>query len=430
MAGRTIAGHRGADTPWAVRLPVLLFIIVCLFDPADRVLGSKVVVFLALAAVTLLRTVFSSETARIPVGLLIYLLTFTAIPLLSIAWYFASNGQQPFEGFDLLKGYLLIWLALLLVLNRVNPLPDLCAALTILAGLVIGVFTALQMDPALFDILYPLGADTGVMYLDYRQFSSDITILQVYIVTTPMLVLSIAWYFDHAMSATGFRQRLGYLSLTAINLVGMVLGGTRNNIVAAVLLSYLLWPLYHRKITSWLFWSSVALFLTAFLFMGHLQAFFSVEEQSNSIKFEMLGDYAKIFRDPVTLVFGQGLGAYQAWNAKGTVSYITELTYLELIRNFGMFGAAVMMGLLLWPVAAAFFGSKVISRLDVRRDRALAIAWFLYLLMCATNPNLFSSMGILILAALLSAKAYGTVGTFDHSITRTAVAWHAPRTAR
>jgi hypothetical protein len=66
-----------------------------------------------------------------------------------------------------------------------------------------------------------------------------------------------------------------------------------------------------------------------------------------------------------------------------------------MVRNFGLIGALAMVILLLVPV-----GSGVLSRRP--RDITIAIAWLLYLVMSASNPILFSSMGVLILAVLMA----------------------------
>jgi hypothetical protein len=95
------------------------------------------------------------------------------------------------------------------------------------------------------------------------------------------------------------------------------------------------------------------------------------------------------------LRFAAGLGAYQNWTAR-PVFYATELTYPETLRNFGLADALSMMALLLFPIADAFF------RTTDQRSRTLAIAYFLYLVMCFSNPNLLSSMGMLILAILVA----------------------------
>jgi hypothetical protein len=126
-----------------------------------------------------------------------------------------------------------------------------------------------------------------------------------------------------------------------------------------------------------------------------LKAFFDPEEVANNIKLTTLRDYLHIFSDPATLLFGQGLAVPYDWSARGPF-VLTELTYLELIRNFGIFGALVIFVLLALPlINAIFFPTS-------QRDKALAVAWFLYLVMSASNPMLFSSTGILILAGLIA----------------------------
>jgi hypothetical protein len=67
-----------------------------------------------------------------------------------------------------------------------------------------------------------------------------------------------------------------------------------------------------------------------------------------------------------------------------------------MIRNFGLIGGLAMMAMLLFPIAHAFTARAT------RQQRALAVAFFLYLVMCASNPNLFCSLGRMILAVLVA----------------------------
>lgn len=165
--------------------------------------------------------------------------------------------------------------------------------------------------------------------------------------------------------------------------------------LAAVLLPLVLWPLYTKTPVRSTLVSVLLLILCTLPFMTALTAFLDPREPSNAIKLNLLVDYERMLSDPATLLFGRGLSAYAFWSARGRDFYISELTYLEMVRNFGLIGAAVMAVLLVTPVVFAFASGPV-------RERALAVAYALYLLTCATNPNLFSSMGILILAVLVA----------------------------
>lgn len=379
----------------AMGVVLLLFLVSCVFDPADRLFGLKVWLFLLAWMINLALMISSRTLGRVPPALWAYTALFVMVPAISILKYMIADGSEPFEGFNLLKGYVLITLAPLLVMNRIDVMPRLCAVLTLLALAVIGVFIALQIEPDFYAALYLFGETTGVVLVDTRDYGSDVTLLQVYFVTSPMLAMSIAYFFDRARKATTRRERWICWGLTALNVLGMLLAGTRNNIVVSLALPLLLWFVHSRRKALAAVLAGVMALVLGMVFVNELQAFFDPTEYSNGIKLAMLRDYANILSNPWTLLFGQGLGAYQFWEAKGIYFYITELTYFELMRNFGLFGAALMLALLVYPVVRLYLDNRS------SRDRTLAVAFGAYLVMCISNPNLFSSMGILILCVIL-----------------------------
>jgi hypothetical protein len=67
-----------------------------------------------------------------------------------------------------------------------------------------------------------------------------------------------------------------------------------------------------------------------------------------------------------------------------------------VIRNFGLFGAAIMFALLLFPIVHAFVLNRRFPQ------KAVVIGYGAYLVACISNPNLFSSMGTLILSVILA----------------------------
>jgi hypothetical protein len=374
---------------------LLGFVVICVFDPADTTLGAKVPLFIALWAATLLRALTIGDAHVFPLKATIAVAAFVAVPLLALLRYRLVDGQLPGQAFPLFKGYLLISLAIVLVVNRVDLFPLLSATLVVLAGLVIAMFVVIQFDYSLmYNALQPIGMSLQMFYLDERSYG-NFQLLQVFFATSPMLVVAIAYYFDQAMSAHATKSRAFFFTLTAISIVGMFLAGTRNNIVVSVLSLFLLLPLYARRPGLTALWSLGGLAIVGLLSIAYLRAFLDPEEFANNIKLITVRDYLEIFSDPATLLFGQGLAAHHNWSARG-VFFLTELTYLELIRNFGLFGALIILSLLVLPLISAFFFPAA------RRDKGLAVAWFLYLVMSASNPILFSSMGILILSALIA----------------------------
>jgi hypothetical protein len=388
----------------AARLLLIAFVVVCVFDPADRVFAAKVWLFVALWGVTLVVSLLVSETTFLPIGLLVYVLLSLAIPLLSILWYYLTSGDQPYHGFNFLKGYLLVSLAIILVVNRVDLVPILSAAMTVLAVLTIAVYILLLLKPQFLATVNVFNEITGAMIMSERRYG-NVTYLQMGFVTAPMLAISIPQYFDRAMTAPKVGIRFIYFCLLTISIVGMMLTGLRNTIAAALFLPLVLWPLYTRRIVVNTFISLGALAGLTLLFVEKLKPFLDPAELSNNVRLSLLRDYGQIFSDPLVLLFGQGLGAYRLWSTSGRPEFEltgenfyfnTELTYAEMIRYFGLPGAAIMMALLFFPIAHAFFW-KVNTR-----QRALSLGFLAYLVMGATNPLLFSSSGFIILSALLA----------------------------
>ncbi len=376
------------------RFLLVLFAAACVFDPADQILRAKVPLFVLLWLVSIARALNGPDDAPLPRGLIFYVMAFIAIPLLSILRYYVINGSEPFDGFGLVKAYFFVSLTIVLVINRINLASTLSPMLSVLACCIIALFIAIMLQPGLFEELHPVGAASGTLMLDRRPYG-EFNLLQVYFVTSPLLAISIAYFFDRTMSEPKWKTKLFFLSLTALNSAGMFLAGTRNNIFVSLLLPFFLWPLYTRRPALYALVSLGVAVILSVPFADYLEAFLDPQEGGNSIKIITLNDYWQMFSDPSTLAFGQGLGAYYSWSAR-PYSAVVELTYLEMMRNFGLVGSVVMLLLLLFPVAYVF-------RPGVSRQlRSLTVAYLLYLAMSASNPILFSSMGMLILSMLLA----------------------------
>jgi len=375
---------------------LLLFIASTLFDPADLVVGLKVELFLACWAFAALDVVMRRERVLLPTGLVLSTLTFVAIPTASILVYLVSDGGEPFQGFAILKGYLLITLGLVLYAARIKLLPHLCAMLTLLTLSILGVSALLTVQPGLYAPLQIAGAVTGMMVLTERDYGGGLVMQQVYFVTSPMLTISIAYYLDQAWRTGRTRSRTYYTLLALLSCAGMFVAGSRNNMLVALLLPVAIYVVNSRRKATALVLSSLALLLGVMSYLEQIRTLLNPNELSNSIKLGLLRDYGALFTQPSVLFIGQGLGAYHYWTARGWEDFTSELTYLEMLRNFGVIGASIMLGILIYPLIYAF----VIDR--TYQHRNVVMGYGFYLLICASNPNMFSSMGMLILPIILA----------------------------
>ena len=168
------------------------FIFFCVFDPANVLFDGKILVFIALW----LYSFFLSQIhSQIPPILYLYVGFFVGVPLLSLAVYLTYGGSSQFEGFNLLKGYVLIAFSILLVRLRVNILPRLSLVLSSLAITMIATAFVFNLYPETKLIVRELSRNSGLIFLHERDFGNDVVIDQIYFSTSPMLLISMAYYY-------------------------------------------------------------------------------------------------------------------------------------------------------------------------------------------------------------------------------------------
>jgi len=380
-----------------------LFIVSTLFDPADLVLGLKVPLFLACWLSGAWLWMRDRGRGTVPTGLCVFVLLMVLIPIGSICYYLLADGREPYAGFLLLKSYLFISVAILIYITRVDVIKYLAWALTMLAVAIVVLTVVVQMYPVVYLPVYRVGNAFGIFSLGGRDYGSGTEFFQMYFVTSPMLAVSIAYYFQRLRSMG--KQRIRYLFLMMLSACAMFLAGTRNNMLVAVLLPIVLFLTYSKHRLA--FACVAALGLSVALYQGRreIDAMFDAQEASNSTKLRTLGDYGDILGSDMTNLFiGRGLGAYEEWTGR-TYDFITELTLLEIFRNFGLLMGSVMTLLLLYPVIWAYLIRPNYP------DKTMIIAYVAYLFMSMTNPLFFSSMGMLVLASLLARMAL-----FEHGL--------------
>ena len=372
---------------------LILFSISCVFDPADLIFSLKIPLF-TLCLITTLLFNFSNKKLTFNKELLIYTLCFISIPFFSICVYFLRDGSYPYEGFSLFKSFILILLTFVFYINKINFIKPLSQILTLLSLVIIFTYVFIFVQVDYYYDLYTWGNKYGLINIGEREYSGDLTYFSVFYVTSPMIIVSLAYYFDKFLKSSDNTKSF-YLIIVIINFFGMILAGTRNNIIMAIFTPIIIYFLIKRK--GYLF-KTLIIFSIFFLLLSisnYLFIIFDPSEFSNNIKLNLIKDYINIFSDPLNLIFGQGLGSYYFWEAKSLNYFITELTYIEIIRNFGLILGLFMIYLMFYPLSFYF-------QEYMKSERSVKIAYFLYLIMAFTNPIYFSSLGIFILSIILA----------------------------
>lgn len=244
--------------------------------------------------------------------------------------------------------------------------------------------------------------ERNVALISTRDYSG-ISLPYIYFLASPLLILLMAYDFRKLQQRSNFVNLLIFMMTS----FAFALTGTRAHILIALIFSplYLLISGNNKTIIK-----ALALFVITIIpafameeVRNLLSAFFSSAEASNSIKISILDGYGDIFSSPLTLFFGQGFNAHD-WSPtfRGMIAMEvgaskTELTYLELVRVFGLI---ISMPLII----IIFFLLKEAK--NITRDFAWIYPGFvIFLANASINPYLFSVNGILPLG-LISAIVY------------------------
>ena len=270
--------------------------------------------------------------------------------------------------------------------------------LTLLISIVIVIlYTLILLFPFLEGPVYLfLTSSTdqlSIIAMSRRRFLG-IRILYMYYRTSPLCVisLSIALFFLFS------RKKIKYFFHACILFLCLFLSGARANmlaglfIVAFLMLCYIL---YYKK--------SLFGFTAGFCIAGLSGIILIIRlltdtERSVEIKAGHLESLLLHFsEDPIRFLFiGTGAGSVFFTKGFNSLTEATELTYLELIRTFGLIFTLVIILILCIPFINIINNKQYNKFLKI----SLGIGYLAYLFIAGTNPLIISSTGIVVVAVM------------------------------
>jgi hypothetical protein len=377
-----------------LRANLFLLLVVAVFDPVDQA-HLKTPLFAGVWIFFLIDLVISSRGQyQVPANLYLYAVIFVVVfPLVGMLIYLLrGGGMQDYEGFKYWKSYLFLTLCIPVAVKRIDLIRPLSIILSLLS--VATIFLSLiAVNDELLRAQLAAFADAYIVFSVTDRTYGSLSYESVYFHGTPLLVIAIAYFCYQSMRSVG-RQKMWNVLLLMLNVCGMVLSGTRNNMLVGFLMPLMVLGWYKGTKMRFAIVSLLVLVVIVGLSSGVFQAMLSPDNESNAIKLGHLHDYGTLFGDWKTLWFGQGLGASFFSTAWGTRVTLTEVTYLEIIRNYGLILAPIFYFLILYPL-------RVLTDAGQRVDHYVFLAYAAYLYICSGNPLLLSSTGMLVLAIVL-----------------------------
>lgn len=266
----------------------------------------------------------------------------------------------------------------------------------LLSLLIISVFVSQFLN---FTDWYWIFVEGQVALISQREYAG-ISIPYIYFVASPLLILLLAHEWNTVILGCGRFRYLNFFVAT----FALFLSGTRYNMLISVFYVpiYLLLNGNIKIKIGTIILVFLAIISAVFALDGYLflVSVFSAVDDSNSVKLAYLDAYSVIFGKPFYLIFGQGFNAHE-WSSEfremlptDYAASRTELTYIELIRVYGIFMGMFFLFMIL---------IAVIKLKSLVHDYKWIYTGFVVLLASsALNPYLFSSNGMLPLGLFLS----------------------------
>lgn len=251
----------------------------------------------------------------------------------------------------------------------------------------------------------------GVAYIGEREYAG-VSFYYIYFVASPMLIFLLCHETWKMLDKPSVRSCAALL----LPILALFLSGTRASIILSLCAPVFVW-MWHRfgRAAIALIFCSIILSIVALLFIDVpiVSEMFGAGEQSNATKIGYLSSYGEIFASPLTVLFGQGFNAH-VWspvlqNMLPEGASKTELTYIEMLRVFGLFGS----GMLIFLLAYLSLSGKVAKS----NYPWIAPSIFLYSAISAINPYIFSSNGMLLIGFATAAIVFApSVGVGDSAL--------------
>lgn len=362
-----------------------LFCLASLLDPANSILGLKVPLFLLF--------IFSFAVCYKPqvkyLGFYIFLLLSFLISyesgMMAGLSFDPNLTKQSFFFFLLTISFL--WDA---NIDLFKPLFVSCLAVSVIT--IIG-FIIMSGFPDLEAVFYLFAKSHDNPFMMSRREFLGVQLVSFFYKSIPVVIFPATYYLKELVFSSESRTK--NLVLSSIFLVALLCAGNRTMIGMAVIIFFVI---SYEKLSKWK-WFFPLLFAVfiSIVYIGYL-SITEKGETSNDIKYAHLLSYAQYFSDKWYLLpFGSGAGSLFYTAGFEGMTGITEWTYLEMIRTYGLFGTGVIMLFFTYPLWRFSNNSQ-----RIRNWNVFSLSYIFYLIASATNPYLMSSTGFIVILFMFS----------------------------
>lgn len=356
---------------------LFFFVVLIMVDPTNRVFHLKEIVF-----VILLFSGIAFGKSSFPMGALKQIGILSLCVFISIATGIIIYNSHMVGTEAYLKSLLILFVVIPLTGIRT----DILLKINYYAGLILSIIISLLYIGMI------LGNAFAVSYID-RLIEADDTILMARRV---FLGYDTIMFFYKSMPfcffALIYALRRNYVIQSSTILFSIILGGSRTPILAALtIIAYVIYN-KNKSILKYLL-ASIAIYGLVIL----ITQLISIENlnSGDTIKFTTATELLR-----KSDILGHGVGSVYWSSARSEFVSNSEMTYFEMLYHYGW----LFTPLVLWLFYKPF---KILFRKQNESDiKDFAIVYLLYLINAGTNPLLFNSTGLYVVACALFLSEY------------------------
>lgn len=369
---------------------ILIFLFVA--DPTNTIFGLKNIVF---ALFFFYNLVF----LRVDWGKIIYIL----LPMIavSLSWIFAMIQGNNVD-LEKLKAVYTAFLPLLLLLwsYKYNVLKLSVIPVVLVASIVLLLFWTIVIYPPSEAPLYMFMWKHDNTIMMSNRYVLGIKFFCMY----PKSAVSMLPVFGYSLYCTITKEKrtLSTIIMTLVLMHMFLISGTRSSVMLSIFLAATVVFIWGRNRRYMRYIAYPLMFVFFAVFAVVLSALLmETTEFSNMVKYAHLNSYAVLFEEnPLYLLFGQGVATSFYTSGFNGFALETEWTYVEMIRNYGLFSLLIFY-VLFRPIISM---AKHISKFDV--IIVFILSYIIYLIIAGTNPLLFSSTGMLVVLTMYSCAEF------------------------
>lgn len=278
--------------------------------------------------------------------------------------------------------------------------PKIFLRIVILALRVLSFITIIILISFVYDVdsigIAQFFIDKKSMLVGFREYAGIQTYF-FYFTASPLLILLVA-YDSYKLVK---KITIGNVLLSVLSITAIFLTGTRFNMLMAIVILPTIIIVYKfsiKRIPLYLF--LIFCFFILLFQSSFINSFFSLNDDSNSVKIGYFDSYSGIFKQPEVLILGQGFSGYDSsilfrsmLDKFGNEGVKTELTCIELFRVFGVFFGSVFNIVIM---SIPFFLYNKFKEINF-----LIIGIVFYLISSLINPYIFSTNGVIIFLLII-----------------------------